>query len=160
MPLSPPGMASGGVSNNTAVARMMMMSSSVADQQQQQTNLQQRMNQQQSNMAALQQQQQQQHQQLQNPMAAFNQDLMYDPNTGQQLYQQGGQHQPAGAKPAGTITGMLADFSRALGNDISSLLCDDGCHKERGIMFMVVQVWETTPLVLTSRDPHHQIQHS
>lgn len=159
MPLSPPGMASGGVSNNTAVARMMMMSSSGSVVDQQQTNLQQRMNQQQqqTNMAAL---QQQQHQQLQNPMAAFNQDLMYDPNTGQQLYQQGGQHQPAGAKPAGTITGMLADFSRALGNDISPLLCDDGCHKERGIMFMVVQVWGTTPLVLTSRDPHHQIQHS
>ncbi|XP_045028308.1 uncharacterized protein LOC116921188 isoform X3 [Daphnia magna] len=49
----------------------------------------------------------QQHQQIQQQQ--YNNEMLHDPSIHQQ------QQQQSGGKPAGTITGMLADFSRALG---------------------------------------------
>lgn len=56
----------------------------------------------------------QQHQQIQQQQ--YNNEMLHDPSIHQQQ-----QQQQSGGKPAGTITGMLADFSRALGNFETSL---------------------------------------
>lgn len=65
------------------------------------------------------------HQQQIQQQQQYNNDMLgHDPNmfNQQQQLQQQQQQTAATGKPAGTITGMLADFSRALGKKTKSCL--------------------------------------
>lgn len=93
----------------------------------------------------------QQHQQIQQQQ--YNNEMLHDP-----LIHQQQQQQQSGGKPAGTITGMLADFSRALGLGSNATRSSDQAFGQLNDSNHQLQQQNAAKMNATQSQPQLQMQ--